>query len=81
MDNAKPLFGRSTKKTPVVSFERAKIPPQAVDLEEVVLGAMMIDKKGVDSVIDILHENAFYIPNRPDLNKNEIKRILSILNS
>ena len=60
MDNAKPLFGRSTKKTPVVSFERAKIPPQAVDLEEVVLGAMMIDKKGVDSVIDILHENAFY---------------------
>ena len=60
MDKAKPLFGLSNKNTPVVSFERAKIPPQALDLEQVVLGAMMIDKKGVDSVIDILHENAFY---------------------
>ena len=43
MDKAKPLFERSNKKTPVVSFERGKIPPQALDLEEVVLGAMMID--------------------------------------
>jgi len=60
MDKAKPLFERSNKKTPVVSFERGKIPPQALDLEEVVLGAMMIDKKGVDAVIDILHPSAFY---------------------
>ena len=28
----------------------AKIPPQAIDLEEVVLGAMMVDKRGVDEV-------------------------------
>ena len=38
----------------VFSMQKGKIPPQAVDLEEVVLGAMMIDKKGVDEVIDIL---------------------------
>ena len=44
----------------VVSLEKGKIPPQAVDLEEVVLGAMMIDKKGVDEVIDILHPEVFY---------------------
>lgn len=44
----------------VISLERGKIPPQAVNLEEVVLGAMMIDKKGVDEVIDILHPDAFY---------------------
>ena len=37
----------------VYSIQKGKIPPQAVDLEEVVLGAMMIDKKGVDEVIDI----------------------------
>ena len=30
------------------------------ELEEVVLGAMMIDKKGVDEVIDILHPDTFY---------------------
>ena len=60
MEKPKPLFERVNKNPSVVSFERGKIPPQALDLEEVVLGAMMIDKKGVDAVIDILHPNAFY---------------------
>ena len=44
----------------VFSLQKGKLPPQAVDLEEVVLGAMMIDKKGVDEVIDILTPDAFY---------------------
>tara|TARA_B100000497_G_C7664819_1_gene400735 strand:+ start:37 stop:1557 length:1521 start_codon:yes stop_codon:yes gene_type:complete len=60
MEKSKPLFERVNKSPSVVSFERGKIPPQALDLEEVVLGAMMIDKKGVDAVIDILHPYAFY---------------------
>jgi replicative DNA helicase len=46
---------------PVIPLERGKLPPQAVDLERVVLGAMLIDKKGVDEVIDILHKDAFYV--------------------
>src|SRR6056300_523235 len=46
---------------PVISMERGKLPPQAVDLERVILGAMLIDKKGVDEVIDILHKEAFYV--------------------
>lgn len=45
----------------VVSLEKGKIPPQAIDLEAVVLGAMLIDKKGVDEVIDILHKDVFYV--------------------
>ena len=49
-------YGKGT----VVSLEKGKIPPQAIDLEEVVLGAMMIDKKGVDEVIDILKPEVFY---------------------
>lgn len=51
-----------SKKTTgnLVSLERGKIPPQAVDLEEAVISAMLIDKKGVDEVIDILNPNAFY---------------------
>ena len=60
MEKPKPLFERVNKSPSVVSFERGKIPPQALDLEEVVLGAMMIDKKGVDAVIDILNPYAFY---------------------
>ena len=60
MEKPKPLIGRKIDKSTIINLERGKIPPQAVDLEEVVLGAMMIDKKGVDEVIDILHPDVFY---------------------
>jgi len=46
----------------LIALESGKIQPQARDVEEAVLGAMMIDKKGVDEVIDILQSEAFYEP-------------------
>ena len=60
---AERLPNSSTQQTnpSVVSLEKGKIPPQAIDLEAVVLGAMLIDKKGVDEVIDILHKDVFYV--------------------
>ncbi|MBP9601958.1 MAG: replicative DNA helicase, partial [Lutibacter sp.] len=60
MKNLQPTAAKSFKKSNVISLEKGKLPPQALDLEEAVLGAMMIDKKGVDDVIDILHPEAFY---------------------
>jgi len=60
MKQPSPVKGYKIDKNPVISLEKGKIPPQALDLEEVVLGAMMIDKKGVDEVIDILSPEAFY---------------------
>ena len=60
MKNLQPVHSNKFKKSTVISLEKGKIPPQAVDLEEAVLGAMMIDKKGVDDVIDILHADVFY---------------------
>ncbi|MEZ7495149.1 replicative DNA helicase [Leeuwenhoekiella aequorea] len=54
----KPNYVNPSKE--VISLERGKIPPQAIDLEQVVLGAMMIDKKGVDEIIDILTPEVFY---------------------
>ncbi|NVJ63869.1 MAG: replicative DNA helicase [Flavobacteriaceae bacterium] len=60
MEKLQPTIERNLSKASLVNLERGKIPPQAVDLEEVVLGAMMIDKKGVDEVIDILQPEAFY---------------------
>jgi replicative DNA helicase len=60
MEKPNPVIGRKIDKSTLINLERGKIPPQAVDLEEVVLGAMMIDKKGVDEVIDILHPDVFY---------------------
>ncbi|MCM4157630.1 replicative DNA helicase [Gramella sp. AN32] len=62
------------RKSNVVSLEKGKIPPQAVDLEEVVLGAMMIDKKGVDEIIDILQPEAFY-KNSHNLIYDAIKKL------
>ncbi|MGB5508393.1 replicative DNA helicase [Robiginitalea sp.] len=60
MEKSRALVGRKIGTPGIISLEKGKIPPQAVDLEEVVLGAMMIDKKGVDEVIDILHRDVFY---------------------
>ena len=38
---------------------QGRIPPQAVDLEEVVLGALMLEKEAVNAVIDILSPEVF----------------------
>ncbi|TVZ55044.1 primary replicative DNA helicase [Lutibacter sp. Hel_I_33_5] len=60
MEKTSSFAGKKIDKSRLISLEKGKIPPQAVDLEEAVLGAMMIDKKGIDDVIDILHPDAFY---------------------
>ena len=39
-----------------------KVPPQAVDLEQAVLGAMMLEKNAVTETIDILSSESFYDP-------------------
>ena len=39
---------------------QGRVPPQAIDLEEVVLGAMMLEKNAVNSVIDMLTPDVFY---------------------
>lgn len=57
-------FGRKAfeRKGPVQenAFEHGKIQPQAVDLEEAVLGAIMLEKDALTSVIDILKPDVFY---------------------
>ena len=60
MEKTTPISGKKIDKSRIISLEKGKIPPQAVELEEAVLGAMMIDKKGIDDVIDILNPDAFY---------------------
>src|SRR5688500_6293646 len=37
-----------------------RIPPQAIDLEEAVLGALMLEKDALSTVIDILKPEVFY---------------------
>ncbi len=41
-------------------LEHGKVPPQATDLEEAVLGALMLEQDAVSAVIDILKPEVFY---------------------
>ena len=60
MNQSASFQGLNIDKNSIINLEKGKLPPQAIDLEEVVLGAMMIDKKGVDEVIDLLTAEASY---------------------
>ncbi len=55
----------ATKKKPfkekVESSELGKIPPQALDLEEAVLGAMMLEKNAAIEILDLLKPDSFYV--------------------
>ena len=44
----------------IASLEHGKLQPQALDLEEAVLGAMMLEKEAVNTAIDILQPRSFY---------------------
>jgi len=52
--------GLSVVRNGGASPEYGKIPPQAIDLEEAVLGALMLDKEALTDVIDVLKPESFY---------------------
>ena len=49
-----------TDATRVIGVEAGKLPPQAVDIEEAVLGAVMLEKDAIYDVIEILKAECFY---------------------
>src|SRR5690242_6574418 len=49
------------KNIDISSMVYGKIPPQARELEEAVLGAIMLEKSAFDTVIEILKEECFYV--------------------
>lgn len=52
---------KSLIPTPPLSADAlGKLPPQAVDVEEAVLGALMLDKDALSNVIDSLRPETFY---------------------
>ena len=62
-ENAKTPARRERDKKSALQkavYEHGKIPPQAVDLEEAVLGAIMLEKDALAAVIDILQPAVFY---------------------
>ena len=60
MEKRNPLKIYDNSEQPIISLKDGKIPPQALDLEEAVIGAMLIDEKGVNEIIEILSPEVFY---------------------
>jgi len=58
IENARKRIKKNTLAN--VLFEHGKLPPQAVDIEETVLGALMLEQDALTSVIDILKPEIFY---------------------
>ncbi|HEX6915043.1 MAG TPA: replicative DNA helicase [Chitinophagaceae bacterium] len=55
---------RKTRRKPSIDLSTmvyGKVPPQAKELEEAVLGAVMLEKSAFDTVIEILQPECFYV--------------------
>ena len=51
---------RTGKPVVTVLPDFGKVPPQAIDMEEAVLGAIMLEKEAVITILDILKPESFY---------------------
>ena len=59
-EEIKPLSSRDY--TQELSLAQGKIPPNAVDVERLVLGSFLVDRKGIDESIDLITPEVFYDP-------------------
>ncbi len=57
---SKKSIPRTKRTLPEIPGGLGKLPPQAVDLEEAVLGALMLEKDALTAVVDILKPESFY---------------------
>ncbi len=60
-DRVRGTAGRRSVSLLDTALEAGKLPPQAPDLEQAVLGAMMLERNAVNEAIDILSPDSFYV--------------------
>ncbi|HNT42171.1 MAG TPA: DnaB-like helicase N-terminal domain-containing protein, partial [Tenuifilaceae bacterium] len=60
MAEKNPTGSRKTRVAKPLAAEMGKVPPQAIELEEAVLGAIMVEKDAVVIVSEILKPECFY---------------------
>ena len=58
MEEKKSIKGKKTTSLPSIDY--SKVPPQALDLEESVLGALMLEKDAYARVNELLSSASFY---------------------
>jgi len=51
---------KSDKNIDILSLEMGKKPPQAIDIEEAVLGALMLEPNAISDIIDVINPDCFY---------------------
>jgi replicative DNA helicase len=62
------LSSKATKLLPrEISESLGKLPPQALDLEEVVLGALMLEKNALNAVVEFLKPEHFYLETHKEI--------------
>ncbi|HUS00604.1 MAG TPA: DnaB-like helicase N-terminal domain-containing protein, partial [Chitinophagaceae bacterium] len=61
MDLTKDRQRRKTGLLDLGTMMYGKVPPQAKDIEEAILGAIMVEKDAIDNVNDILSPESFYV--------------------
>ncbi len=54
---------KKTNPTAFASIDLGKVPPQAIDIEEAVLGALMVENDSIVTVMDLLKPESFYKEN------------------
>lgn len=72
MENDKKNTQKTTgfgNKKKTQDFNLGRVPPQARQLEEAVLGALMLDKDAVAVVVDILRPDSFYVDAHKEIYK------------
>ncbi len=60
-DRARTQNTRRTASLLDTALEAGKLPPQAPELEQAVLGALMLERNAVNEAIDILQPESFYV--------------------
>ena len=61
----------------VVNSKMQKLPPQVVDIEKCVLGALMLEKDSITVIVDVLKADYFYDP----ANRKIFSAILDLFNA
>lgn len=61
MENLRNINPVKVDKSKIVNLEKGKLPPQALDMEEAILGALMLDSHCVDELFNVFSsEEVFY---------------------
>lgn len=68
---------RKVKNISVNNFEYGKIPPQAIEIEEAVLGAIIVESSCINIAMQFINERTFYKENHNTI----FKSILNLKNS